>query len=103
MNAVTDLMNEEILKRGHAALVEALGPHGALQFLRLAAETPKRAEGKGPRLMMATGRTKDGKAVSVQFSRAVNWISLGPKAARAMAAKLIAGADEVDNQMTETA
>ena len=85
-------VNRELMDRGHAALINALGGDGALQFLRQVGGNPRSAaeDDGAKRVLFQIDVGRDG--VGIRFSQPVTWMNLGPEEAQELGEVLVAKA-----------
>ena len=78
-------LNKDLLERGQQALLSALGPHGAMLFLRESAalsRTPKEDDG-AKRVLMAVEIV--GEELTIRFSQPTTWLRYSPAEAKDLA------------------
>lgn len=89
--------SNEIVEKGHKALIDALGPSGAMEFLRVGSDILRASDDSDgvKRVLMEIYADKNTKEVVLTFSQSVTWMRFSPKDAMKLAKDIIDRAGKI--------
>lgn len=93
---------EYVLRRGHKALIDALGPQGAMQFIQESAahERSDTEDDNLKRVLIHIDVDPVKKEVVVKFSRPTTWMRFSPADALSVAGKIAKYAQQLDQSLS---